>query len=425
MRKNPWVERVKNVLIALLAVILLALTVLALPVKTVTDTPWLAALVRPFASLMGISQGDLTDTPMADAGSVTGAAQPVSVSVRNPAGRTSFQYSFSTLDASFEQFGAALGQALETAQETERTSALRVQEALGKTSVAFCYPGEISSKLAASWLHVDTDLDTQSRWFILAGDGVYVTLYLVGEELFSCQTQMRAESLEQLLQSCTPDGSFFAFEDAQSRFDTLAPLSLLPGQTPAIHEASAANPCDARFSDALASSLGFNPYGDARYTDDAGNTTYTETGYALSISAAGELTLRSDGQITRFRAASGEEADLVECARSLLSTMTAGASGDARLYLTGLQKDGSETVCTFDYFLNGIPVYPSGGHGAEIRFSGASIVQLRLLLRTYTLTTQTVSVLPPAQAAAILPDGSELGLIYSDTSSGVTAGWRS
>ena len=118
-------------LIALLAVILLALTVLALPVKTVTDTPWLAALVRPFASLMGISQGDLTDTPMADAGSVTGAAQPVSVSVRNPAGRTSFQYSFSTLDASFEQFGAALGQALETAQETERTSALRVQEALG------------------------------------------------------------------------------------------------------------------------------------------------------------------------------------------------------------------------------------------------------------------------------------------------------
>ena len=105
--------------------------------------------------------------------------------------------------------------------------------------------------------------------------------------------------------------------------------------------------------------------------------------------------------------------------------MKAGASGDARLYLTGLQKDGSETVCTFDYYLNGIPVYPSGGHGAKICFSGASIVQLRLLLRTYTLTTQTVSVLPPAQAAAILPDGSELGLIYSDTSSGVTAGWRS
>ena len=32
MRKNPWVERAKNVIIALLAVILLALTVLARPV---------------------------------------------------------------------------------------------------------------------------------------------------------------------------------------------------------------------------------------------------------------------------------------------------------------------------------------------------------------------------------------------------------
>ena len=422
MRRRKWLERAKSLLIAVLA-----LTVLALPAKTVTDTPWLAALVRPFASVMGLTQGELTATPMADAASVTGAAQPGAVSVRNPAGRTSFQFDTAALDTAFEQFGAALGQALEGAQEPQRTTALRIQTALGKTSVAFRYPGEISPALAASWLQVETALDesVRAQWLILANEDAAVNLYLVGDELFVCQTQLDGDALEQLLQSCTPDGSFFAFEDAQSRFDTLAPLSLLPGQTPAIHEASAANPCDARFSDALASSLGFNPYGDARYTDDAGNTTYTETGYALSISAASELTLRADGQVTRFRAASGEEADLVECARSLLSTMTAGASGDARLYLTGLQKDGSETVCTFDYYLNGIPVYPSGGHGAEIRFSGASIVQVRLLLRTYTLTTQTVSVLPPAQAAAILPDGSELGLIYSDTSSGVTAGWRS
>ena len=425
MRRKAWVERVKNVLIALLALILLALTVLALPVKTVTDTPWLAAIVRPFASLIGIPQGDLTDTPMADAGSVTGAAQPVAVSVRNPAGRTSFQYAFSALDASFEQFGAALGQALETAQAPERTTALRVQEALGKTSVAFCYPGEISSKLAASWLHVDTALESPARWFILSSEETAVTLYLVGSELFSCRTQATAESLEQLLQSCTPDGSFFAFEDAQARFDTVAPLSLLPGQTPELREAEAANPCDARFSDALASSLGFNPYGDARYTDGAGNTTYTETGYALSVSASGELSLRSDGQTTRFRAASTDEADLVECARSLLSTMTSGAAADARLYLSDLQQTGTETVCTFDYYLDGIPIYPSGGHGAEVRFSGASVVQAKLLLRSYTRTTQTVSVLPAAQAAAILPDGRELELIYSDTSSGVTAGWQS
>ena len=64
-------------------------------------------------------------------------------------------------------------------------------------------------------------------------------------------------------------------------------------------------------------------------------------------------------------------------------------------------------------------------YGAEVRFSGTSIVQVRLVLRAYTLTTQTLSVLPPAQAAAILPEGSALRLVYSDTSAGITAGWQS
>lgn len=81
-----------------------------------------------------------------------------------------------------------------------------------------------------------------------------------------------------------------------------------------------------------------------------------------------------------------------------------------RLYLTDLEQNGSESVCTFDYFLSGIPVLPASGYGAEVRFSGTSIVQVRLVLRAYTLTTQTLSVLPPAQAAAILPEGSALRL---------------
>ena len=129
MRRRKWLERAKSLLIAVLALTVLALTVLALPAKTVTDTPWLAALVRPFASVMGLTQGELTATPMADAASVTGAAQPVAVSVRNPAGRTSFQFDTAALDTAFEQFGAALGQALEGAQEPQRTTALRIHGA--------------------------------------------------------------------------------------------------------------------------------------------------------------------------------------------------------------------------------------------------------------------------------------------------------
>ena len=425
MRRKKWLELGKDVLLVLLALTLAVLTILALPAKTVTDTPWLAALVRPFASVMGLSQGELLDTPMADTGSVTGASQPIAVSVRNPAGRTSFQYDFSLLDAAFEQFGAALGQALETAEKPVRTTALRVQAALGKTSVAFCYPGSIPSGLAASWLHVESGLDATARWFILASEDTGVVLYLVGDELFSSQTQMSAEELEQLLQSCTPDGSFFAFESSAGYYAQAEPLSLLPSATPAIHEVQTANPCDARFSDTLASTLGFNPYGDARYTDDAGNTTYTETGYALSIEVSGRLELRSDGTASRFQAQSTDPAELVECARSLLASMTSGVLADARLYLTEFRQDGADAVCTFDYCLGGIPLVLSGGHAAQVRFSGASVTQASLLLKTYTRTTQTLSVLPPAQAAAILPAGSDMRLVYSDSGSGVTAGWQS
>ena len=400
MRRKKWLELGKDVLLVLLALTLAVLTILALPAKTVTDTPWLAALVRPFASVMGLSQGELLDTPMADTGSVTGASQPIAVSVRNPAGRTSFQYDFSALDAAFEQFGAALGQALETAEKPV-------------------------SGLAASWLHVESGLDATARWFILASEDTGVVLYLVGDELFSSQTQMSAEELEQLLQSCTPDGSFFAFESSAGYYAQAEPLSLLPSSTPAIHEVQTANPCDARFSDTLASTLGFNPYGDARYTDDAGNTTYTETGYALSIEVSGRLELRSDGTASRFQAQSTDPAELVECARSLLASMTSGVLADARLYLTEFRQDGADAVCTFDYCLGGIPLVLSGGHAAQVRFSGASVTQASLLLKTYTRTTQTLSVLPPAQAAAILPAGSDMRLVYSDSGSGVTAGWQS
>ncbi len=71
-----------------------------------------------------------------------------------------------------------------------------------------------------------------------------------------------------------------------------------------------------------------------------------------------KLTLRADGQVTRFRAASGEEADLVECAKPSFHNDGGRFRRRAAVSSTGLQTDGAETVCTFDYYLNGIPRLP-------------------------------------------------------------------
>ena len=423
MRK--LLELGKDILIVLLTLVILCLLLLALPSMTVTDTPWLAGLLRPVASVFGLSQAELTYTPMAAAQSVTDAAQPVAISVRNPAGRTSFQYDFSSLDAVFEQLGASFAQALETAGEPERVSFSALHAALGVTGVAFRYPGELAPQLVASWLNVQTELEQSAQWYLLAAEDGGVRLYLAADTVYACQTQLSAETLEQLLQSYTPDGSFFAAEDTTGRFSSVQDLCLIPAQTPQVYTASSANPCDARFCNALATSLGFNPYGDARYTDDAGNTSFTETGYLLRISASGRLSLKSDGQSSRFQAASAQQEDLVERARSLLSTMAGGLMGDARLYLTSVYESGGQTICTFDYYLHALPVTLSGGHAAEVRFSGTSVVQAELQLKTYTLDTHTLPVLPAAQAAAIVPYGDALQLVYRDSGTQLDAGWQS
>ena len=65
------------------------------------------------------------------------------------------------------------------------------------------------------------------------------------------------------------------------------------------------------------------------------------------------------------------------------------------------------------------------GHAAEVSFAENAITHAQLRLKTYTFDTQTLSVLPPAQAAALVPAGSILQLVYSDTGSDVTAGWQS
>ena len=178
--------------------------------------------------------GDLTDTPMADAGSVTGAASRYFPFPYEPRpGGPSFQYSFSTLDASFEQFGAALGQALETAQGDGTDKRASRAGRRSEPSVAFCYPGEISSSSRPRGC-MGHRSGYAEPLVILAGDGLYVTLYLVGEGLFSCQTQMRAESLEQLLRKrCTPDEASSPLKTRSPALYTLAPRqACFPGRRP-------------------------------------------------------------------------------------------------------------------------------------------------------------------------------------------------
>lgn len=422
--RRRLIELGKDIVIALLTLVILVLILLALPSKTLTSTPWLAAAIKPFAGLFGMNEAELTYVETAVP--APSAAQPLAISVQNLAGRYSAVYDETAVAQMYEPLGALLAQALDSAGEPAAASRASVYDALRAPSAAFSYSAALSADVLAAWLNASCAETDAARWFIVSLQDDTVRLYLVGERVQVCQTALSADALLSALELYTPDGSRFAFEAPES-FSRVDGLSLIPAQLPTLYAAQAANPCDARFTTNLAAEIGFNPYGDTSYTDAAGNTTYSETDCTLSVSATGEVTIRTaaDAQ-SRFTAEQDTPLAQIEAARALLARITALVEGEAQLYLSGYEKTDGGAVCSFDYILGGVVVQQSAGPAATVRFTGSQISELRVQLRSYTSSDEKLSLLPAAQAAAIVPSGTVLAVSYADTAAqSLMAGWRS
>ena len=110
--KHRLLEIGKDVLIVLLVLVNLVLGIMCLPRKTLTETKWLAGALRPFAGLFGLNEAELTYTLPSSGSTITGAAQPILISLNTEAGRQSAQGSFDALDDLYSQYGSLLAQAL-------------------------------------------------------------------------------------------------------------------------------------------------------------------------------------------------------------------------------------------------------------------------------------------------------------------------
>lgn len=414
--KRVW-EWCKTLLIILLSCSLTLLALAALPADTIRGSETLSRLLQPVAPLLGLPQAELAYVEVAP--SVMDAAKPVAISVRGGAGRESVMGNFSLLDTTFESLGGALGRALDTAQEISPASEAQVEAALSELSVCFFYSDALPVELLASWLGAELASDAAAACCALAVEDGGVALYLVGEDSLRAQTALDAGELEELLDGFRPDGSLLGFESGLS----VSPLSLIPGQNPEVPGGAAVNPCTGRGQTELATALGFNPYGDSRYTDSQGTTHFSEASLALQVDADGWITMTSAAE-DRFRAADGGLQSLVETARQLTQLVNGGDFGAARLYLTGVsQSEEGETVCVFDYFLSGYPV-ALADHAATVTFRGQRVTELRMLARRFVLGEQMCYPLPVKQAAAILTRGHRLQLQYRISGSNLEAGWK-
>ena len=412
------IELVKTILIVLLICSLVLLTVASVPTHTLREIPWLSTLLQPIAPLIGLPQAELAYVAAAPA--IQDAAKPLVISVNNSAGRSTAQWSFTELDTRFDSLGRYLGQALDTAETFTKVSQPQLQTALTAESIYFGYGAPLPPAVVASWLGASLEAavpDTEA--FLLSVNGSAVELYLMGETAYVSATPLSAAELRGLLDNYRPDSSCFAFETDYP----LPPLTLIPGEQIVLSGGSATDSVTGRFVEQLATDLGFNPYGESRYTDNDGGIHFSEANCALEITTGGQILLTAaEG---RFEAAGPDQAALAELARQLTDLATGGNPGRARLYLTGITETETGTVCTFDYHFSGIPVMLDRGSAATVTFTGQSVTGMTVHPYTFSANAENIYPLPIAQAAALLPDGTPLTLRYRLTADGVLeAGWK-
>lgn len=355
---------------------------------------------------------------------LTDAAQPLRISVLGSTGRASFQGDFAALDGAFEALGGYLAGALDTAGAPAEIPLTDFREAVARSGVYFEYPCAVPLDVLAAWLDADTELTLTANTFLLTAENGQVQLFLSdGARCHRVSTELDEASFSAVLDDYPADGTFFALESPD--FERLDPLTLIDPTRTAVAAGQSANPCTEAFLTATATTLGFNPYGEASYRDDAGSTIYTETDCSLRIDTDGTLLLRNQAAPSRFCANSAADGDRIEYARTLIEALTSGVAGDARLMLTGVTREEEQTIITFDYMLAGLPVRQADAAAVRAVFSGALLRELRLSLQTYTLSqTEQLGFLPAAQAAAVLPDGALLRLCYADGGDGtLRAGW--
>lgn len=423
--RSKGLEILKNIVIALLTLSVVVLAITVYSDSTLSGAKQLQQWQQQLTRLFRDENYRLEYA--SESLSSSTAAKPITISVRNSFGRQTTRYDAEALESAYEALGGLLGEALETAGEPQEVRTIDWRGALQQPGIYYAYSDPLPTQLLSGWLEVQGTLLTVTDRLVLCQqeDGIYLYCAISGGYL-RAETAVDETRFTELTEACRPDGSAFVLEletDAYDRLDKETILSMRSAIS--IAEVRSENSVDSALTTDLASMFGFNPYGNS-YTTSEGTQIYEESTRSLAIAADGTLTVRNSGtQEGRFLADSATDEALVEYSRALLEEICGEIRADGKLQLTGLIRSGSEVSLTFDYFVNGIRVQNGTGSAARVLFSGTRLSELKVLLRTYSLTGGMYSLLPERQTAAIVEKGTRLKLCYSDRGAELLgAGWN-
>lgn len=406
-----------------LLIVLLLCSALYLAVSLIGQLVSGQSLNQRISAAMGWTPSELPYTQRSE--HYTAAAMPLTVSLSTSLGRGSSYGDPERTAELYDLLSRWLGEALANASMPVALEKTDWQQLLSGESTTLLYAGEIPLESLAHWLGATPSnaLDgLTAREITLCIDGNQLSLLLHTEHWLCLGTGLDPSGLQQVLELCRPDGSFFAIESAE--YDHIDPMSLLTVST-ILPLATTENPLsDGDRIDAAATLLGLNPYRDTTYTSSSGTVTITGAAGRMQVTSNGMLdfTVSADNG---FTASDAEDSTLIESARALLNQLGQEQLGDATLELYRLEHEGDTVRIQFEYVLRGYPIQQNQGPAAELVYRGNQLQSLRWIARRYTTTGETQSLLSSRLAAAIIRPDSLLQAVYIDNGSALLCGWLS
>ena len=407
-------DRLKNALIVLLLLCIVVLTLMALPPGVVQSLRLPPEAMRLLGIPVNTAMQPVQSTQAA------AAAQPLLISVRSGAGRSTAQRSFAALDQMRDRLTPLLAEALRTASAPQSAEKEDFCDALSRSGVLFDYGAALPVEAVGGWLGAENPaLSGTSRRFLLAERDGAVELYCLGDACVRRTTELSAAELTEALEAYPPDGSIF-FAEEEPRADVPESLMLRESAV-SLPNAVAEYPEEENFAESVATLLNFNPYGSGVYADADGNSVFTENDRSCTVSPDGTIVFADTEDTAGAEAAESGASVKIETVRALAASIALLVQNDARLYLCGWEEDGNLTRCRFRYVLDGVPVLPDA---VTATFRGTRLTEFRFTVRSCYTGVSRISLLPLPQAAAIAEPGRALTAAYHDSGRGtLTAGW--
>ena len=398
--KRRVIEWGKNALIALLTLSALLL----LSVTPLVQDSGLAAWFRP-----GRSSHDASEVS-----AQPGLVLPARLAVYRDGERYGLQYDDGQMEELFAAFGPLLGEALSGAGEPVPLTEAAWRDCLCRPGAYFDFSGVVPLSALARWLGGGAcPLEGSARRAALcAGEGDQVALCWqdAGDGgFYACATPLsRALHLDPALETVSPNGAYFAFEDA-GLTRLLAPFTLITeGKGMGTQYAVTMPLTTATGMETLLNALSFN---SQNHVPGSSGEVYLDGADRLVV---------QDGSTVTYRAAQGEKYPVesrdgvsaadqaADGARALAERALGSLCGDARLYLLSMEEYGEGWRVRFGYRLGGCAVYLyDEGWAAEFIVQSGYITSFVLRVRSYAADGSGVLLLPIDRAAVLLPDLTE------------------